>query len=215
LGRRQVVSHCSASPANRDRAHGYRRPLHQSARQGPGAVDEKSQIQALDRTQPGLPMKKGRCGTMTHDYKRNGTTTLSRLATCSYRHRRMHAPSQRVPSFPRDHRRANTSQSRLASHRRQLCHPQDPGAEALARAAFALSPALHSGSWLNMVERFFAEITRKRIRRGVFKSVDELKQAIMDYLEHNDQPKPYIWTKTAVEIFTKVARAKQALESQH
>jgi transposase len=73
-----------------------------------------------------------------------------------------------------------------------------------------------SGSWLNMVERFFAEITRKRIRRGVFKSVDELKQAIMDYLDkHNDQPKPYVWTKTAAEIFTKVARAKQTLESQH
>ena len=70
-----------------------------------------------------------------------------------------------------------------------------------------------SGSWLNMVERFFAEITRKRIRRGVFKSVDELKQAIMDYLDnHNGHPKPYVWTKTAAEIFSKVARAKQALE---
>ena len=73
-----------------------------------------------------------------------------------------------------------------------------------------------SGSWLNMVERFFAEITRKRIRRGVFKSVDELKQAIMDYLDnHNGHPKPYIWTKTATEIFSKIARAKQVLESQH
>jgi len=73
-----------------------------------------------------------------------------------------------------------------------------------------------SCSWLNMVERFFAEITRKRIRRGVFKSVDELKKAITDYLDkHNDQPKPYVWSKTAAEIFTKVARAKQALESQH
>src|SRR5436190_4594343 len=73
-----------------------------------------------------------------------------------------------------------------------------------------------SGSWLNMVERFFAEITRKRIRRGVFKSVDELKQAIMDYLNHhNGRPKPYVWTKTAADIFSKVARAKQALESQH
>ena len=73
-----------------------------------------------------------------------------------------------------------------------------------------------SASWLNMVERFFAEITRKRIRRGVFNSVEELKQAIMDYLDkHNGQPKPYIWTKTAAEIFSKVARAKQVLESQH
>src|SRR6266699_1651624 len=73
-----------------------------------------------------------------------------------------------------------------------------------------------SGSWLNMVERFFAEITRKRIRRGVFKSVDEWKQSIMDYLDkHNGHPKPYVWTKTAAEIFSKVVRAKQALESQH
>ena len=83
-------------------------------------------------------------------------------------------------------------------------------------ARFHLHFTPMSGSWLNMVERFFAEITRKRIRRGVFKSVDELKQAIMDYLDnHNGHPKPYIWTKTATEIFSKVARAKQVLESQH
>jgi hypothetical protein len=84
----------------------------------------------------------------------------------------------------------------------------------LEEGAFRWPPI--SDGVMRLVERFFAEITRKRIRRGVFKSVDELKQAIMDYLDkHNDQPKPYVWTKTAAEIFTKVARAKQALESQH
>src|SRR5271154_3283843 len=104
----------------------------------------------------------------------------------------MHAPppASRIPPLPQDHRQTHAAQSRLASHRRQLCHPQDPGGKALARAAFALSPALHAHFRL-VVEPFFAEITRKRIRRGVFKSVDELKQAIMDYLDkHNDQPKP-------------------------
>ena len=96
--------------------------------------------------------------------------------------------------------------------------PTNPCVKALARGAsrFRLHLPPTSGSWLNMVERLFAEITRKRIRRGVFKSVDELKQAIMDYLDnHNGHPKPYIWTKTAIEIFSKVARAKQVLESQH
>src|SRR5436189_4864929 len=140
----------------------------------------------------------------------------------------MHAPppASRVPPLSQDHRRTDSAQSRPASHRRQLCHPQDPCGKALAQAAvkrwlkrharFHLHFTPTSGSWLNMVERFFAEITRKRIRRGVFKSVDELKQAIMDYLDnHNGHPKPYIWTKTATEIFSKVARAKQVLESQH
>jgi transposase len=144
-------------------------------------VDEKSQIQALDRTQPGLPMKKGRAGTMTHDYKRNGTTTLFAalnmldgkvIGTCMPRHR----------------------------HREFL------------RLHFTPT----SASWLNMVERFFAEITRNRIRRGAFNSVAELQSAIVEYLEnHNAAPKPFIWTKSAGEILEKVARAKQALESQH
>src|SRR5438552_18626758 len=96
----------------------------------------------------------------------------------------MHAPppASRVPPLSQDHRRTDSAQSRPASHRRQLCHPQDPCGKALAQAAFALSLALyaHFGPVAQLVERFFAEITRKRIRRGVFKSVDELKQAIMD-----------------------------------
>jgi transposase len=156
------------------------------------AVDEKSQIQALDRTQPGLPMKRGRCGTMTHDYKRNGTTTLFAALN-------MLDGTVIGECMPR-HRHREFLRFLKTIDQRTLPHLDLPT----------------SGSWLNMVERFFAEITRKRIRRGIFKSVDELKQAIMDYLDnHNGTPKPYVWTKTAAEIFSKIARAKQASESQH
>jgi transposase len=186
------------------------------------AVDEKSQIQALDRTQPGLPMKKGRCGTMTHDYKRHGTTTLFAaldvldgkvIGQCMARHRHqefigfLNKINRETPAGQELHLIVdNYATHKTPAVKRWLQrHPR-----------FHLHFTPTSGSWLNMVERFFAEITRKRIRRGVFKSVDELKQAIMDYLDkHNDQPKPYVWSKTAAEIFTKVARAKQALESQH
>src|ERR1700728_2204117 len=185
-------------------------------------VDEKSQIQALTRTQPGLPLKKGRCGTMTHDYKRNGTTTLfaalnmldgTVIGECMPRHR--HREFLRflktidectLPNLDLHLIVDNYATHKTPAVKRWLQrHPR-----------FHLHFTPTSGSWLNTVERFFAEITRKRIRRGVFKSVDELKRAIMDYLDkHNDQPKPYVWTKTATEIFTKVVRAKQALESQH
>ena len=186
------------------------------------AVDEKSQIQALDRTQPGLPMKKGRCGTMTHDYKRNGTTTLfaalnmldgTVIGECMPRHRHreflrfLKTIDERTPPNLDLHLIVdNYATHKTPAVKRWLKrHPR-----------FHLHFTPTSGSWLNMVERFFAEITRKRIRRGVFKSVDELKQAIMDYLDnHNGHPKPYVWTKTATEIFIKVARAQQALESQH
>src|SRR3977135_44059 len=167
-------------------------------------IDEKSQIQALDPTQPGLPMKKGRAGTMTHDYKRNGTTTLFAalnmldgkvIGTCMPRHRHreflrfLRLIDQQTPAGLDLHLIVDN----YATHK---------------------TPAVTS--WLNMVERFFAEITRKRIRRGAFKSVAELKSAIMEYLEnHNADPKPFIWTKSAGQILEKVARAKQALESQH
>jgi transposase len=185
-------------------------------------VDEKSQIQALDRTQPGLPMKKGRAGTMTHDYKRNGTTTLfaalnmldgTVIGTCLPRHR--HREFLRFLKLI-DHQTPadldlhlivdNYATHKTPAVKRWLkVHPR-----------FHLHFTPTSASWLNMVERFFAEITRKRIRRGVFKSVAELKSAIMEYLgNHNANPKPFIWTKSAGEILEKVARAKQALESQH
>jgi transposase len=185
-------------------------------------VDEKSQIQALDRTQPGLPMKKGRAGTMTHDYKRNGTTTLFAalnmlngkvIGTCMPRHRHreflrfLRLIDQQTPAGLDLHLIVdNYATHKTPAVKRWLkAHPR-----------FHLHFTPTSASWLNMVERFFAEITRKRIRRGAFKSVAELKSAIMEYLEnHNADPKPFIWTKSAGQILEKVARAKQALESQH
>ena len=185
-------------------------------------IDEKSQIQALDRTQPGLPMKKGRCGTMTHDYKRNGTTTLFAalsmldgkvIGSCLPRHRArefLRFLGQIDRETPADldlHLVAdNYATHKTPSVKRWLKkHPR-----------FQLHFTPTSASWLNMVERFFAEITRNRIRRGAFKSVAELKGAIMEYLKnHNADPKPFVWTKSAGEILEKVARAKQALESQH
>src|SRR4029079_14143074 len=186
------------------------------------SVDEKSQIQALDRTQAGLPSKKGRAGTMTHDYKRNGTTTLFAalnmldgkvIGACMPRHR--HRESLRFLKLV-DQQTPNGLDLHLivdnyATHK-------TPAVKRWLKAhpRFHLHFTPTSASWLNMVERFFAEITRKRIRRGVFKSVADLESAIMTYLDnHNAHPKPFIWTKTASEIFEKVAKAKQALESQH
>ena len=185
-------------------------------------VDEKSQIQALDRTQPGLPMKKGRAGTMTHDYKRNGTTTLFAalnmldgkvIGACMPRHR--HREFLRFlklvdRSTPAD-RDLHLIIDNYATHK-------TPAVKRWIKAhpRFQLHFTPTSASWLNMVERFFADITRNRIRRGAFKSVAELKSAIMDYLEnHNADPKPFIWTKSTGEILEKVARAKQALKSVH
>ena len=185
-------------------------------------VDEKSQIQALDRTQPGLPMKKGRCGTMTHDYKRNGTTTLFAalnmldgkvIGTCLPRHRGREflrflklIDERTLPHFDLHLIVDNYATHKTPAVKRWL--KRNP------RCHLHFTPT--SASWLNMVERFFAEITRNRIRRGAFSSVAELKTAIMEYLEkHNADPKPFIWTKSAGEILEKVARAKQALESEH
>src|SRR5512145_221400 len=185
-------------------------------------VDEKSQIQALDRTQPGLPMKKGRAGTMTHDYKPNGTTTLFAalsmldgkvIGACLPRHRSreflqfLKLIDQQTPAGLDLHLILDNyaTHKTPAVNRWLKRHPR-----------FHLHFTPTSSSWLNMVERFFAEITRNRIRRGIFKSVAELKAAIADYLEkHNPDPKPFVWTKSAGEILEKVARAKQALESQH
>jgi transposase len=185
-------------------------------------VDEKSQIQALDRTQPGLPMKKGRCGTMTHDYKRNGTTTLfaalsmldgTVIGHCMPRHR--HREFLRFLKIIDERTEPDLDLHLIVDN--YATHKTPAVKRWLKRhPRFHLHFIPTSSSWLNMVERFFAEITRKRIRRGVFKSVAELKEAIMTYLDnHNADPKPFIWTKSAVQILEKVARAKQALESQH
>jgi transposase len=186
------------------------------------SVDEKSQIQALDRTQPGLPMKKGRAGTMTHDYKRHGTTTLFAaldvasgkvIGECMNRHRH-----QEFLRFLRviDRDTPNTLDLHLicdnyATHK----HPKVKAW--LARhTRFHLHFTPTSASWLNQVERFFGLITQDAIRCGVFHSVAHLEQCISRYLDnHNADPKPFVWTATTRKILDKVARAKQALESQH
>src|SRR6478752_7117256 len=126
----------------------------------------------------------------------------------------MHAPTQAagILAVPQAHRQGNPAVSRSASDRRQLRHPQDCGGQAHSRFHLHFTPT--SSSWLNMVERFFAKITEKRIRRGTFKSVAELESAIMHYLQnHNANPEPFVWTKPVGEILRKVVRAKQALES--
>ena len=157
-------------------------------------VDEKSQIQALDRTQPGLPIKKGRCGTITHDYKRHGTTTLFAalslldgkvIGDCMPRHRHQ--------EFIRFLKRSTPSAvpSRSASYCGQLRNPQTPAGQSLdgRHPRFQMYFIPSSSSWLNLVERWFREITDKRIRRGSFHNVAELIAAIEDYLKcHNQNP---------------------------
>ncbi len=186
------------------------------------SVDEKSQIQALDRTQPGLPMKRGRCGTMTHDYKRHGTTTLFAaldvlegkvIGQCMARHRHQ--------EFIRFLNKINREilpgielhliVDNYATHK----HPR-------VRAWLERHPRFHfhftptSASWLNAVEGFFAKLTKQRLKRGVFKGIVDLQAAINRYLvETNDHPKPFVWTADPDAIIQKVRRGKQALESIH
>lgn len=185
-------------------------------------VDEKSQIQALDRTQPGLPLKKGRAGTMTHDYKRYGTTTLFAaldvatgqvIGRCLKRHRH-----QEFLKFLRAVDRATPK--RLALH--LVVDNYATHKHAKVKEWLAKHPRVHlhftptSASWLNLVERFFGLITQDAIRRGVFKSVADLEDAIEAYLEHhNADPKPFVWTAPAADILEKVTRGRRVLESQH
>src|SRR6266436_687869 len=186
------------------------------------AVDEKSQIQALDRTQHGLPMKKGRAGTMTHDYVRHGTATLfaalnvlegTVIGSCFARHRH-----EEFLKFLRQIDRQTPAQLDLhlivdnyGTHKHQKVRDW---LERHRRFQLHFTPT--SASWLNLVERFFAEITRKRIRRGSFKSVAELVAAMEAYIRHNNQnPQPFIWTKSANQILAKVARCKAATVTQH
>ena len=174
-------------------------------------VDETSQIHALDRTQPGLPMKKGRCGTMTHDYKRHGTATrfaalnmcdgtvISRVTT---RHRH-----QEYLTFLRQLDRETPKGLTLhlivdnyATHKHEKVKRW---LEKHSRFHHHVIPT--SSSWLNMVERFFRELTDKRIRRGVFRSVEELTRALEDYIAaHNQDAKPFIWTKSVEDILEKL-----------
>jgi transposase len=185
-------------------------------------VDEKSQIQALDRTQPGLPVKKGRAGTMTHDYKRNGTTTLfaalntldgSVVGECLPRHRH-----QEFLKFLRTLDREFPPELELhliVDNYRTHKHDN-------VNAWLAKHPRFHlhftptSSSWLNLVERFFGKLTDKTIRRGVFYSVPDLITAIEQYLAaHNSDPKPFVWTASVDSILEKVARCKAVFETVH
>ncbi|MCE5294978.1 MAG: IS630 family transposase [Chlamydiales bacterium] len=185
-------------------------------------VDEKSQVQALDRTQPGLPMKKGRCGTMTHDYKRNGTTCLFAalnllegkvIGSCYPRHRNteflkfLRKINREVPKGLNVHLILDN----YGTH----SHP-NVKAWLEKHTHFILHFTPTSSSWLNLVERWFGEITRKRIRRGVFRSVTELVAAIEEYIRcNNENPKPFIWTKSAENILEKVAYCKAIIETLH
>jgi transposase len=184
-------------------------------------VDEKSQIQALDRTQPSLPMKKGRAGTMTHDYKRNGTTTLFAaleaatgkvIGQCLDRHRHQEF-IKFLKTLDREYPKdldLHLIVDNYATHK-----------HAEVKKWLANHPRFHlhfiptSSSWLNLVERFFRDITDKAIRRGVFTSVTELTTAIEDYLTaHNDDPHPFVWTAAADAILEKVRRGRIALDAQ-
>ena len=183
--------------------------------------DEKSQVQALDRTQPGLPMKPGRAATLTHDYKRNGTTTLfaamstldgSIISRCEQRHRHIE-----WLTFLRQINRETPQDKSLhlicdnyATHK----HPK-------VKQWLDRHPRIHvhftptSASWLNMVERFFRDITTERLRNGVFRNVPELISAIKEYIGlHNKNPKPFIWTAKANDILAKVMRANSRLSSK-
>ena len=183
--------------------------------------DEKSQVQALDRTQPGLALKKGRAATMTHDYKRNGTTTLFAalnvldghvIAHCQQRHTHAewlkflrkidrHTPKDKTLHLIADN---YATHKHPAVQKWLVKHPR-----------FNMHFTPTSASWLNMVERFFRDITTERLRNGVFTSVAELVQAIDEYVaHHNTHPKPFIWTKSARDILQKVIRANSRLSSK-
>jgi transposase len=183
--------------------------------------DEKSQVQALDRTQPGLPLKNGRAQTMTHDYKRHGTTTLFAalnvldgkvIGQCQQRH--THAEwlkflRQIDRETPKD-QTLHLIADNYATHK----HPAVQ--KWLAKhPRFNMHFTPTSASWLNMIERFFRDLTTERLRRGVFTSVPDLVAAIDDYVaHHNNHPKPFIWTKSARDILQKVIRANRRLSSK-
>jgi transposase len=183
-------------------------------------ADEKSQIQALDRTQPGLPLKKGRCGTMTHDYKRNGTATLfaaldtldgTVISMCDDRHRHQEWLKflRVIDSVTPAEKQIHLIADNYATHK----HPK-------VQKWLGRHPRFHvhftptSCSWLNMVERFFRDLTARRLRRGVFRDVEELIMAIGTHIDqHNEQPRPFIWTAKAADILEKVKRARRTLDN--
>ena len=180
--------------------------------------DEKSQVQALDRTQPGLPLKPGRAATMTHDYKRHGTTTLfaamstldgTIIARCEQRHRH---------SEWLDFLRQINRETPPAKELHLICDNYSTHKHAKVKEWLAKHPRFHvhftptSASWLNMVERFFRDLTVERLRDGVFRSVPELIAAIKEYIAvHNHDPKPFVWTAKSHDILAKVMRANRNL----
>jgi transposase len=182
------------------------------------SCDEKSQIQALDRTQPGLPIKKGRAGTMTHDYVRNGTTTLFAAlnvldGTVTGMHLKRHRHQEWVKFLERiDQTTPAGKQIHLIADN-YATHKHPKVLRWLRRhPRFHLHFTPTSASWLNMVERFFRDLTDKQIRRGAFKNVHDLELAITTYItQHNNNPKPFIWTATASDILEKVKRARANL----
>ena len=185
-------------------------------------VDEKSQIQALDRTQPGLPLKKGRCGTMTHDYKRNGTTTLFAalsmldgkvIGDCMPRHRHQEFIRflKKIDLETPDAFDLHLIVDNYGTHK----HPR-------VNSWLGRHPRFHlhfiptSSSWLNLVERWFRELTDKRIRRGSFHSAQALIDAIKRYLDnHNQNPQVFVWTASVKEIMNKIDKCKEALDALH
>jgi transposase len=185
-------------------------------------VDEKSQIQALDRTQPLLPMQPGQLERRTHDYKRHGTTSL--FAALELKTSRV------IGQLHRRHRSAEFRKfldlieahvpAELEAH--LVLDNYSTHKTAIIRKWLAKRPRFHVhftptyGSWINLVERWFAELTNKRIRRGVFRSVRELETAIREYIDiHNEDPAPFIWTKTADQILASIARYAQRTTAAH
>jgi transposase len=185
-------------------------------------VDEKSQIQALDRTQPGLPLKKGRCGTMTHDYKRNGTTTLFAalsmldgkvIGDCMPRHRHQEFIRflKKIDSETPQGLDLHLIVDNYGTHK----HPRvTTWIQRHPRFHLHFTPT--SSSWLNLVERWFREITDKRLRRGTFHNVEALIAAIDLYLKnHNQQPKVFVWSAPVERILAKIAKCKEVLDALH
>jgi transposase len=181
------------------------------------SADEKSQVQALDRTQPSLPLAPGRCGTLTHDYKRNGTTTLFAaidmlkghvISRCMPRHRHQewikflkHIDAETSPDLD-----LHLIVDNYATHKHLKVQ-----AWLRRHERFHMHFIPTSSSWLNVIERFFRDLTDKRLRRGSFRGVPELIKAIEGYIDqHNDDPRPFVWRKTAAEILAKVGRARAA-----
>jgi transposase len=185
-------------------------------------VDEKSQIQALDRTQPGLPLKRGRCGTMTHDYKRHGTTTLFAalslldgrvIGDCMPRHRHQEFIRflKQIDAATPPALELHLIVDNYGTHK----HPR-------VQTWLQRHPRFHlhfiptSSSWLNLVERWFRDLTAQRLRRGSFDSVAELIAAIHAYLDnHNQNPRVFVWSAPVDRILTKIAKCKEALDAVH